>query len=198
MAGNGKSLILSFDDGPAPVNALLKILQTLQQNNIKAEFYVLGTEVKQFPTYAKMIVNAGHKIQVHSWEHINLAKSPRDVVQSQLGQTRQAIFEATGAVPTKIRPPYGAGGWPGHYDPKLADVARGLSLAIQNWDIDTEDWKAPKGLKGAKLNMIENQFNHSGGKTRLNVLMHVQDETAQDLQSFITVLKGWGYTFAMP
>ena len=77
-------------------------------------------------------------------------------------------------------------------------MASGLSLAIQNWDIDTEDWKAPKGIKGAKITMIENQFKHNGSKTRLNVLMHVQDETSQDLQSFINVLKGWGYTFAMP
>ncbi len=47
MIGSGKSLILSFDDGPAPVKALTKILQTLRQNSIKAEFYVLGSEVKQ-------------------------------------------------------------------------------------------------------------------------------------------------------
>ncbi len=198
MNGNGKSLILSFDDGPAPINALMKILQTLQQNAIKAEFYVLGTEVKQYPSHAKMIVNGGHKIQVHSWEHINLEKATGEVVQSQLGRTRQAIIEATGAYPTKIRPPYGAGGWPGRFDPKLANVASGMSLAIQNWDIDTEDWKSPKGIKGAKINMIENQFNRSEGKSRFNVLMHVQDETAQDLQSFINVLKGWGFTFAMP
>ena len=105
MAGNGKSLILSFDDGPTPVNPLMKILQTLQQNNIKAEFYVLGTKVKQNPSYAKMIVNAGHKVQVHSWEHIDLTKVSKETVQSQLEQTRQEIFKATGVNPTRIRPP---------------------------------------------------------------------------------------------
>mgnify|MGYP001549679757 FL=1 len=38
MLGDGKSVILSFDDGPAPVDALESILQTLREHEIKAEF----------------------------------------------------------------------------------------------------------------------------------------------------------------
>ena len=50
---------LSFDDGPAPVGALLSILETLKKNGIKAEFYVLGSEVKKYPKQTKMIVDQG-------------------------------------------------------------------------------------------------------------------------------------------
>ena len=49
MLGDGKSVVLSFDDGPAPVDALEDILRTLQENEIRAEFFVLGSEVEQYP-----------------------------------------------------------------------------------------------------------------------------------------------------
>ena len=80
MLGDEKSVILSFDDGPAPVSALESILQTLQENEIKAEFYVLGNEVEQYPEAARMIVRQGHDIQNHSWSHPDLAKAPEQDV----------------------------------------------------------------------------------------------------------------------
>ena len=60
MLGDEKSVILTFDDGPAPVSALESILRTLEENGIKAEFYVLGSEVKQYPEAARTIVRQGH------------------------------------------------------------------------------------------------------------------------------------------
>ena len=60
MLGDGKSVVLSFDDGPAPLSALENILETLRLNEIKAEFYVLGSEVEQYPDAARMIVREGH------------------------------------------------------------------------------------------------------------------------------------------
>jgi len=61
-----RKIVLSFDDGPAPSDALRKILSVLQRNQIKAEFYVLGSEVERNPKDAKEIYNRGHKIQNHS------------------------------------------------------------------------------------------------------------------------------------
>ena len=60
------ALILSFDDGPGPVDALASILRTLEKDLITAEFYVLGNEVERYPKAAQMIVEKGHKIQSHS------------------------------------------------------------------------------------------------------------------------------------
>ena len=196
--GQGKQLILSFDDGPAPSNALESILKILTVNKIKAEFYVLGSEVKKYPTKANLIVTLGHKIQNHSWSHVNLAKASKQDVRSEIEKTQQFIKKTTGATATKVRPPYGAGGWPKNYDPELAEVAGKLSLQIQNWDIDTRDWAAPQGIGEKKLKEIKKQFEQKKGKIILNVLMHVQQATANDLQSFISQLKDWGFEFATP
>ena len=120
MLGDGKSVVLSFDDGPAPLSALENILETLRLNEIKAEFYVLGSEVKQFPEAARMIVREGHAIQNHSWSHSDLEKATARNVRLELEDTQAVIVDSTGVTPTKIRPPYGAGGFSGHIDPNWA------------------------------------------------------------------------------
>jgi peptidoglycan/xylan/chitin deacetylase (PgdA/CDA1 family) len=196
--GQGKSVLLSFDDGPAPVTSLKRILEILQANAITAEFYVIGSEVQKYPDGAKMIVERGHKIENHSWSHPNLVKASNDRVEAELEKTQKIIKDTTGATATKVRPPSGAGGWPGKYDPELASVANNLSLTIQNWDIDTEDWKKPEGIGATKIGLVEEQFKNQRGKTAFNILMHVQEGTARDLPNFITQLKEWGFSFAKP
>lgn len=198
MLGDAKSVVLSFDDGPAPVSALESILQTLEENGIIAEFYVLGREVKQYPEAARTIVRQGHHIQNHSWSHPDLARESEQDVRRELEQTQNIIKTVTGVTPSKIRPPYGAGGFRGHLDPELVDVARELALTIVTWDIDTEDWKAPKGLGFEKVRNIETQFTQQRRKTLFNILMHVQAATARDLPSFISRLEDWGFDIAEP
>lgn len=113
-------------------------------------------------------------------------------------RTQAIIKEVTGVAPTKVRPPYGAGGWPKNFDPELAKVAKSLSLSIHNWDIDTEDWKAPRGVGTTKIAAVRDQLSRKKAKSILNVLMHVQDETARDLPDFIKFMKQSGFKFALP
>ncbi len=198
MLGDEKSVILTFDDGPAPISALESILRTLEENGIKAEFYVLGSEVKQYPEAARTIVRQGHAIQNHSWSHPDLERESEQDVRRELEQTQNIIKTVTGVTPSKIRPPYRAGGFRGHLDPELANVARELALTIVTWDIDTEDWKAPKGLGPEKIRNIESQFGQQRRKTLFNILMHVQPATARDLPSFISKLEEWGFDIVKP
>lgn len=165
-----------------------------------AEFYVLGSKVKSFPKAAKMIIAKGHRLQNHSWSHLNLKKAQERDVMSELKKTQDIVKETTGAAPTKVCPPFGAGGWPRKYDPELSKIALKLGLTIQNWDIDTNDWREPEGIKGVKLAAIEDQFWYppNKDKTSLIVLMHVKPNTAKDLPSFLLQLKKWGFTFVRP
>ena len=165
---------------------------------IKAEFYVLGKSVEANPKDTLAIFNAGHKIQNHSWDHINLAKAPESSVYDQVKKTQDIIEKITTYKPTRIQPPYGAGGWPKSFDPELSKVAKQFGLSIHNWDIDTKDWEKPRGLLSTeKLKRTKAQLM-TKQKSPLNVLMHVKKETARDLQAFIDILKEMGFTFAQP
>ncbi len=195
--GMGKSVLLSFDDGPSPTAALYSILNTLDRYGIKAEFYVLGQEVDRSPQATKEIAARGHKVQNHTYTHLNLARASKSSIRKELEKNQKSIQRAAGVTPTKIRPPYGAGGWP-PYDRELREVAQELSLTMHNWDIDTEDWKSPQGVGPSKQAMIERQFARRQNQVELNVLMHVLQGTADDLGNFIKQLKQWGFSFAQP
>jgi peptidoglycan-N-acetylglucosamine deacetylase len=193
----GKSLLLSFDDGPEPIPALLSILSTLRSKGITAEFYIQGNEVAGNEDKLKIIVDQGHKIQNHSWSHPRLDIAKKEKVREELSRTQAVIKSAAGVEPTKVRPPFGAGGWR-PYDPELAAVAKELSLKINNWDVDTRDWEDPKGLGEKELDRFVEGLRLHGKKSPLQVLMHVQPETAGDLPAFIDQLKRWGFAFAKP
>jgi peptidoglycan/xylan/chitin deacetylase (PgdA/CDA1 family) len=64
-------LQLTFDDGPQSVaTALNSILAELAQRNKKGAFFVLGQEVHADPQATRNIVNAGHTMGNHSWDHL--------------------------------------------------------------------------------------------------------------------------------
>jgi peptidoglycan/xylan/chitin deacetylase (PgdA/CDA1 family) len=193
----GKSLLLSFDDGPEPISALLSILATLRANGIAAEFYIQGNEVAGNENKLRMIVSQGHTLQNHSWSHSKLNSASRKKVNEELTKTQEAIKGATGLMPTKIRPPYGAGGFPGNVDRELAEVAGRLSLRINNWDIDTRDWEHPKGLGEKELAIFTADLKRAN-KNPIRVLLHVLPGTARDLPAFIQQLRTWGFTFDRP
>jgi peptidoglycan-N-acetylglucosamine deacetylase len=196
--GDGKTVVLSFDDGPAPTGALKDILKTLRHEDITAEFFVIGSEVEENPQKTKMIVREGHDIQNHSWSHLNLATASEEQVRLELSQTQDVIADVTGVTATKIRPPFGAGGAEGNIDPELAAVAAELDLDIVTWDIDSRDTLAPQGPGPEKYSDIENQFLQQPDKTEYNILLHVSEGTAAELPAFIDQLSEWGFTFGEP
>jgi peptidoglycan/xylan/chitin deacetylase (PgdA/CDA1 family) len=196
--GDGKTVVLSFDDGPAPIGALKDILKTLRHEDITSEFFVIGSEVAENPQKTKMIVREGHDIQNHSWSHVNLATASEEQVRLELSQTQDVIADVTGVTATKIRPPFGAGGFEGNIDPELAAVAAELDLDIVTWDIDSRDTLAPPGPGPEKYSDIENQFLQQPDKTEYNILLHVSEGTAAELPAFIDQLREWGFTFGEP
>lgn len=220
--GQGKTLALTFDDGPlsdersTSDSALKTILATLAAHNppIIAEFYMIGERVKKNPALLTLVLAGNHKIQNHTWDHQQLTTSlDKKVIFKEVEDAQNIITKTSGVRPTKLRPPYGVGGWPGHINPKLGLIAHKLNLKIENWDIDTLDWAERKGLRDEPIEtkltwlrgkprryaFIKRQFKEAkSNPSRLIVLMHVKTETARDLPAFIAQLEAWGFGFAVP
>lgn len=62
-----KTLALTFDDGPGSGTA--RILDVLKKYKVKATFFVVGKQMKAYPTLAKRIVDEGHLLANHSYTH---------------------------------------------------------------------------------------------------------------------------------
>ena len=121
---------LTFDDGPSFYTEGL--LDTLKEHNVKATFFVLGTQVRiQSETILRMF-QEGHQIGNHTWDHPNLTQMGDAQIREQLQLTDDLITQIIGVPTPFLRPPYGA-----YNDRVLA--ASGLPIIF--WSVDPLDWK---------------------------------------------------------
>ena len=66
-----KKVALTFDDGPnAPYTN--GVLNVLKEHNVKATFFVIGKYVRDYPHITKRIVQEGHTIGNHTYNHPDL------------------------------------------------------------------------------------------------------------------------------
>ena len=69
MDKNEKAVYLTFDDGPIP-NITPWVLDLLDQYGIKATFFMVGDNVRKHPEEFRMVVERGHRIGNHTFNHI--------------------------------------------------------------------------------------------------------------------------------
>jgi peptidoglycan-N-acetylglucosamine deacetylase len=102
-------IALTFDDGPGPYSP--QILQLLKEHNIRATFFLSGSQIEAYPKLAREIVEAGHEIGNHTYHHFNygLAKNayPERFIH-ELQQTEAALKRVGGTKTRIVRMPHGA------------------------------------------------------------------------------------------
>ena len=90
---------ITFDDGPNP-QFTPAILDVLASAGLPATFFVLGRQVEHYPALLRSIVEAGHEVGIHGYDHSTI-----DMI-SQVAKTR-AIIQRLGSTPRTFRPPHG-------------------------------------------------------------------------------------------
>ncbi|MCU1594644.1 MAG: polysaccharide deacetylase family protein [Frankiales bacterium] len=137
LNGRGRPghVALTFDDGPDEQStpAFLRVLDEL---DVRATFFLLGEMCARYPSMARRIVDQGHEVAVHSWDHRNhLRNLPGPRTFEQLARTTDIIEQQTGVRPCWFRPPYGA--------LTSADLVAARSLGLQTvlWTAWGQDWQ---------------------------------------------------------
>lgn len=126
MSRHEKAVYLTFDDGPIP-EATPFILDTLDRYGIKATFFMVGDNVRKHPEVYRMVVERGHRIGNHTFNHIG---GFRYLSENYLANTDKANeFLNTDL----FRPPHGWMRWRQYY--KLKRHYR-----IIMWDLVTRDY----------------------------------------------------------
>ncbi|MCA9630889.1 MAG: polysaccharide deacetylase family protein [Myxococcales bacterium] len=133
-----QGVALTFDDGPHPEHTP-RILDILEEKNVRATFFVVGRKVRLFPELVKQIAERGHGLGLHGYQHDRLFswKTPR-YVEEDIQRTQTAIEEACGVRPTLFRPPIG------HVSTRVAAGAKEAGVTLVAWSAKGRD-----GLKGA-------------------------------------------------
>ena len=95
-----KHIYLSFDDGPHP-QATPFVLDELKKHGAKATFFCIGKNVVAYPDIYKRILEEGHSVGNHTYNHLNGWKSKDESYISD-------IVHAANYIDTNLfRPPYG-------------------------------------------------------------------------------------------
>ena len=98
-AQKGK-VFLTFDDGPIP-EVTPYVLSVLAEFKIKATFFCIGDNVRKYPTVFQQIIDAGHSIGNHTFNHLNGWKT------SNSEYTENTMLCESHFKSQIFRPPYG-------------------------------------------------------------------------------------------
>jgi len=94
-----KEVVLTFDDGPWPVNTP-SVLKTLESECTTGIFFPIGKHATYEPELLKKVYAAGHTIGSHTWSHANLnnKKLSEDQRKEEIEKGLSAIKWALGGV----------------------------------------------------------------------------------------------------
>src|SRR5215210_5068368 len=101
-----KVVALTFDDGPTP-GATGQILSVLEEEHVRATFFVTGAELEMNMAEGRRLVAAGHELGNHSYSHARMILVTPSFVRREVERTDELIREAGQQGEIFFRPPYG-------------------------------------------------------------------------------------------
>ncbi|GIN73763.1 hypothetical protein J14TS2_42380 [Bacillus sp. J14TS2] len=129
-----REVALTFDDAPDETFTPI-ILDILKQKDVKATFFLVGYRIEKYPDVVKRIVQEGHAIGNHSYNHPDFLTLSNTDFWNQIGRTDELIESYTGFKPTIVRPPYG------NINDKQLEWLASHKRIVVNWNVDSLDWK---------------------------------------------------------
>jgi len=195
-ANGNKIVYLTFDDGPSTNTA--KILDILNQYNVKATFFVTGNG-QSYNHLIKRAYNEGHTIGLHTYTH-DYAKvyASIDAYFDDLTKVGNMVKEQIGFVPKYIRFPGGSSNKvSAKYSQGIMSI---LVREVQNRGYQYYDWNV-SSEDASGNNVPVNQIvknSTSSNANNIMILMHdtkAKNTTVEALPQIIEYYQAKGYVF---
>lgn len=152
------------------------ILNTLQEHQVKANFFIEGKWARENPELVQMIVEKGHLVGNHAYNHPDMARLNNQEIETQIKQTNEILTAITGETPTYFTPPSGS------FKDEVVKIASEEGMETILWTVDTIDWKKPS------VSVMINRVNDNVHPGAI-ILMHPTPVIAEGLDELITLLK---------
>ena len=172
-------ILLTFDDGPKPDVTPL-ILDILREYNMKACFFVRGDLGVLYPKLLKRIVDEGHELGNHTWNHIRMLRASESDISKELETCQQLIETTTGKPARFFRPPYGE-----IRSDTVNMIKEQFDMDTMLWSLESKDWERPSAevLHTKIMSVIQ------GGDI---ILLHELIEMAKALPKILSSIQSLG------
>ncbi|WP_337982700.1 polysaccharide deacetylase family protein [Lysinibacillus sp. C5.1] len=182
-----KEIALSFDDW-ASEERTKEILDVLDNYNIQCTFFLIGKGVEKNPQLARLIVDRGHEVASHSYNHVDVTTMTPEELQEDVLKAHQALTYALQESPLLyFRPNQGV------INEESAKIIAATGVqTIAMYDIASFDWN----LDYTAQDIYDRVMTRAApGKV---VVMHILDgtKTVEALPLIIEQLQKQGYSFA--
>lgn len=181
-----KEVVLTFDDGPWPVNTPA-VLKALADECTKGLFFSVGKHATYHPEILRQVLAQGHTVGTHTWSHVNLngKKMTEQMAKDEVEKGISAVKWALGTNPSPFfRFPQL------QHNPAIVSYFGTRNVAMFSTDIDSFDFR--KGATPEKI--IETVMTRLDKLGKGIILMHdFQKHTGEAMPALLARLKAGGY-----
>ena len=179
-------VVLTFDDGPWPVNTPA-VLKALADECTTGIFFSIGKHATYYPEILSRFIAAGHTIGSHTWSHATLTnkKLTDDQSKEEIEKGFSAVKWALGGVS-----PAPFFRFPAlQHPPEMVTYLGTRNIAMFSCDLDSFDFKARNAQQVIDVTMKKLDKLGKG-----IILMHdFHKHTAEALPALLRKLKAGGY-----
>ncbi|HHY81063.1 MAG TPA: polysaccharide deacetylase family protein [Clostridiales bacterium] len=180
--GNSSKPIIAFECNVVwGTEYIAPMLDILKKYDIHITFFVGGDWAKDNEELLKRMVEEGHEIGNHGYNHKHHSRLSLDENRKEILDTEKVIESITGVKTKLFAPPYG------EYNDTTVQAADSLGYRTIMWSIDTIDWRRD-GTDKIIQRVLKNP--HNGAL----VLMHPTADTISALPVIIERLMEQGYS----
>lgn len=181
-----KEVVLTFDDGPWPVNTPA-VLKALADECTKGLFFSVGKHATYHPEILRQVLAQGHTVGTHTWSHVNLngKKMTEQMAKDEVEKGISAVKWALGTNPSPFfRFPQL------QHNPAIVSYFGTRNVAMFSTDIDSFDFR--KGATPEKI--VETVMTRLDKLGKGIILMHdFQKHTGEAMPALLARLKAGGY-----
>ncbi|GAB3812793.1 polysaccharide deacetylase family protein [Pontibacter rugosus] len=181
----GKQLFLTFDDGPIP-EVTPWVLEQLSKYEAKATFFCVGENISTNTSIARQIVEQGHLLANHTYNHLKGWKTPLEVYLGNTAQCQQEVERLQQTEKKLFRPPYGR-------ITKEQGKQLNPSYEIIMWDVLTNDYD--QSLSPEKCLQKSIKYTQSGSIIVFHDSLKAKRNMMYVLPRFLEHFSSLGYTF---
>lgn len=111
-----------------------RLLQVLDDNDVKITFFMTGYFLREFEESARKIEARGHEIASHTNTHPRMTQEAPYEMMRQIQRPAEDIMAMFGKETTLMRPPFG------DVNKNVTAMARAEGQEVIMWTIDSHDW----------------------------------------------------------